>query len=94
VEEALAAIWAEVLGVERVGRQDNFFELGGHSLAAMQITALLTQRYGYQLPIRQLFEHHTLQALASAISPADLMELHPKQQRFTEMDLLMREFEI
>ena len=43
VEEALADIWAEVLGIAQVGRNDNFFELGGHSLAILQVQQKLQQ---------------------------------------------------
>ncbi|WP_281054849.1 amino acid adenylation domain-containing protein [Thauera phenylacetica] len=67
VEEALAKIWAEVLGVERVGRHDNFFELGGHSLLASMLTSRLRSAMGLDMPLRRVFEHPTLQCLATCI---------------------------
>ena len=66
VEEELAAIWREVLGVERVGVQDNFFELGGHSLLATQVLARLRDRLGFDLPLIALFEMPTIEELALA----------------------------
>lgn len=62
-EAALAAIWSEVLGVDRVGRHDNFFELGGHSLAAMRVAACAQSRHGITLPIRAFFEAPTISAV-------------------------------
>ncbi|EEF27644.1 antibiotic synthetase, putative [Ricinus communis] len=64
-EQALAAIWAEVLGHERVGRHDNFFELGGHSLTVMTLAAQLRQRHGISMPLRAVFEMPTIAALAA-----------------------------
>ncbi|WP_082542301.1 MULTISPECIES: hybrid non-ribosomal peptide synthetase/type I polyketide synthase [unclassified Rhizobacter] len=69
-ETVLAAIWAEVLGVERVGREDRFFELGGHSLAALRVQSRLRERLGVALPLRTLFEHGSLAALAAAVQAA------------------------
>ncbi|MEG1056232.1 MAG: phosphopantetheine-binding protein, partial [Janthinobacterium sp.] len=65
-ETLLAAIWAELLGVERVGRHDNFFELGGHSLLAVTLTSRLRQQ-GLHADIRVLFGQPTLAALAAAV---------------------------
>ncbi len=56
VEELLAAIWGEVLGVERVGRWDNFFELGGHSLLALVMLDRLRSQ-GWQVQVRTLFQY-------------------------------------
>uniref|UniRef100_UPI0017D49042 condensation domain-containing protein n=1 Tax=Ramlibacter sp. TaxID=1917967 RepID=UPI0017D49042 len=67
-EENLAAIWMEVLGVERVGVHDNFFELGGHSLLATLMVARLREVFGVDLPLRTLFEARTLEALAELIA--------------------------
>jgi amino acid adenylation domain-containing protein len=66
VEQALAALWAEVLGVERVGRADNFFELGGHSLLAMRLLERMRAQ-GWQVQVRMLFQHPELAAFAAAI---------------------------
>jgi amino acid adenylation domain-containing protein len=66
VEECLAAIWGELLGVERVGRADNFFELGGHSLLAVQVVERLRQR-GLQVDVRSLFASGTLRELSEAV---------------------------
>ncbi|OWQ90692.1 hypothetical protein CDN99_10915 [Roseateles aquatilis] len=63
-EQALAAIWANLLGVPRVGRNDNFFELGGDSILSLQVVAR-ARRAGWRLAPRQLFEHQSIAALAS-----------------------------
>ncbi|WCM49880.1 amino acid adenylation domain-containing protein [Pseudomonas sp. WJP1] len=65
LEQQLAAIWAEVLGVARIGRRDNFFELGGHSLLAAQASARVELELGIELPLRALFESNDLQAYAA-----------------------------
>jgi amino acid adenylation domain-containing protein len=66
-EEALGAIWREVLGVERVGAGDHFLEAGGHSLLAAQVAARVRERLGVELPVRDLFEVPVLGALAARI---------------------------
>ncbi|MBD9580531.1 non-ribosomal peptide synthase/polyketide synthase [Delftia sp. DLF01] len=66
VEQMLARIWAEVLGVERVGRQDHFFELGGHSLLALKLLERLRAQ-GWATQVRTLFQHPGLPDLAQAL---------------------------
>ncbi len=64
VEEYLAGVWQEELGVERVGADDSFFELGGTSLATMQVMVRLCQEFDIDLPLETLFSHPTLGELA------------------------------
>ena len=66
-EERLAAIWADVLGVDRVGIHDNFFELGGHSLLALRLFAKIEQGFGRIFPLATLFEAPTVKDLANII---------------------------
>jgi amino acid adenylation domain-containing protein len=68
LEQAIATIWQELLGLERVGRHDRFFELGGHSLLGMQMSVRLRDRFGVDLPLRMLFSHPTPADLALAIA--------------------------
>ena len=63
-ERELAAIWAEMLGLERVGADDNLFELGGHSLLLPRIQARIRERLGRDLPLLELFAHPTVRTLA------------------------------
>ena len=77
VEEALAAIWAEVLGVERVGRQDDFFALGGHSLLAVRVMARVRQRLGFEVTVRDVFQYPVLAELARAVAQAQRVALPP-----------------
>ena len=67
LETTLAAIWAEVLKVERVGVQDNFFELGGHSLLATQIASRVQKVLQRDVPLRAMFECSTVAELAAYI---------------------------
>ena len=60
----LAEIFAEVLGVERVGAGDNFFELGGHSLLATRVASRVRKAFQPDLPLRKIFEVPTVGALA------------------------------
>ncbi|MEG3990487.1 amino acid adenylation domain-containing protein [Microcoleus sp. S28C3] len=64
VEEVVAGIWAEVLGLERVGIRDKFLELGGHSLLVTQIATRMRDTFQVELPLRTLFESATVADLA------------------------------
>ncbi len=71
-EEVLGAIWSDLLEVERVGIRDDFFALGGHSLLATRVMARVRQALGVELPLRELFNHSTVEKLAERIDEATL----------------------
>lgn len=97
VEETLAAIWCQVLGLEQVGRLNNFFELGGDSILSLQIVAR-ANRAGLRLTPKQLFEHPTIGELAAVANTTretqfeqgvvtGSVPLTPVQRRFFEREL-------
>ncbi|WP_186082844.1 amino acid adenylation domain-containing protein [Burkholderia gladioli] len=70
LEATLAALWSELLGVARVGRQDNFFALGGHSLLAVRVIGRLRERFGEAATLKTLFEAPSLAAFAQRLALA------------------------
>ena len=68
MEKTLAAIWQEVLGIERVGIHDDFFQLGGHSLNVLQLAARVEGVCGRTVPIASLFQASTVATLTELIS--------------------------
>jgi acyl transferase domain-containing protein len=75
VEQRIADVWQEQLGIARVGVHDNFFELGGHSLLATQVLSRLREEFQIALPLGALFEGPTVAELAAAIEDALIAEL-------------------
>jgi acyl carrier protein len=75
VEQTIADIWQELLGIETVGIYDNFFELGGHSLLATQIVGRLRETFRINLPLRALFESPAIRDLAMVIEATLLKEI-------------------
>ena len=67
VEEAVAGVWRELLGVERVGADDDFFELGGHSLLGTRVIARLRRMFGVNVPIDAIFRAPTVALLAGVV---------------------------
>ncbi len=67
LEEQVAAVWAEVLGLEQVGVHQNFFESGGHSLLAMQLVFRIRTVFAVQIPLQALFAEPTVAALTRRI---------------------------
>jgi amino acid adenylation domain-containing protein len=70
LEHRLAALWAEVLRRERIGRNDNFFELGGHSLSAIQVMTRVQRELQVEIALRDLFTQPTLAEFAIAVAEA------------------------
>lgn len=86
IEQTIADIWQELLGVE-LGIQDNFFELGGHSLLAVQVTSRLRETFQVELPLQSiLFDAPTVAGLAVVIA-----ETQPKQEELQEIAALLQE---
>jgi len=96
VEQTLADIWSQVLGVGNIGVDDNFFELGGDSILSIQIIARANQA-GLRLTPRQLFQYQTIAGLAAVVGTANAVEaeqgivtghlpLTPIQQLFFEQN--------
>ena len=82
VEAALAAIWADVLGRDRVGVRDDFLDLGGHSLLATRVVARVREALDGHLTVAALFEHPTIESLAPLLAerhaPADAPAAAPR----------------
>ena len=70
VEEKLAAIYRDLLGMEKVGIHDNFFELGGHSLLATRLLSRIREHFTVEIPLRSVFEKPSIAELSEAISRA------------------------
>jgi amino acid adenylation domain-containing protein len=81
-EQTLAAIWADLLGLERVGTRSNFFELGGHSLLVAQMVSRTREEFGVELPLSALYDIANIEELAAAIEA--------KQVEDVEDDVLER----
>ncbi|MBR0552699.1 non-ribosomal peptide synthetase [Stakelama marina] len=75
-EERLAAIWCDLLGIERVGRDDNFFELGGHSLLVAKLLVAIEHEWGHRIGMAEIFRAPTLSALAERAARDERSDLH------------------
>ncbi|AFY33175.1 type I polyketide synthase [Calothrix sp. PCC 7507] len=93
IEQQIAQIWQEQLGIEVVGVNDNFFELGGHSLLAVRLVSRLREIYQVELSLRTLLEAPTIAEVANAITENLLQqpELEDMNQMLAEIESLSLE---
>ncbi|MGA2649068.1 MAG: amino acid adenylation domain-containing protein [Terracidiphilus sp.] len=68
IETKLAAIWAETLNLEHIGKRDNYFDLGGNSLLIVKLLSRVEHSLGIRVPVATLFQHSTLQAFSDAVA--------------------------
>jgi tyrocidine synthetase-3 len=90
VEETLAGIWSELLGVERVGINDNFFELGGHSLLAIKLVSTIRKEFGAEISnviaAITIFEYPTIKSLVDYIEEKEKVKTY--EDVFSKDDLI------
>ncbi len=77
VEEKLAAIWQDVLELEKVGVNDDFFELGGHSLLAIRLLSAIRKEFSVEMPIGDIFEYSTIASLQVRLQSQSGEEAEP-----------------
>jgi len=70
VEQALASLWSELLGLTSIGIHDNFFESGGHSLLATRLISRVREKFQIEVALRQLFERPTIESFAAVVEEA------------------------
>ncbi len=68
LEERLAALWSEILGVERVGVRDDFFDLGGQSILATRLAARVREELGFPFPVSELLTGPTIERMARVVA--------------------------
>ncbi|HEY4424233.1 MAG TPA: SDR family NAD(P)-dependent oxidoreductase [Pyrinomonadaceae bacterium] len=88
VEAAMAALWEELFGLQRLSVDDNFFELGGNSLLGIQLISRVRKDFQIELPLNTLFESPTAAGLAAAIA-----ETRVREKEAEEIERLLREIE-
>ena len=100
-EEILAALWGEVLGIERTGINDDFFELGGHSLKATILIAKIHKELGVEVPLQEVFKNPNIKGISdyikkakssiyNSIKPAEEREDYPLSSAQKRMYILNR----
>lgn len=93
LEEELAAIWQDLLKVEKVGRNDDFFNLGGHSLLATQLISKIRNEQGIEIPLKTIFEHSTLKNFAKSLTDKYLsQDLLPPIKRVSRDQIIPLSF--
>jgi phthiocerol/phenolphthiocerol synthesis type-I polyketide synthase E len=75
VEEAVAAIWKEVLGIDRIGVKDNFIDLGGHSLLAVQLISRIRENFDIDIPLQAIFNYPTVENMSELVFETILNEV-------------------
>ena len=88
LEQKLAAIWTEVLGLERIGINDNFFDLGGHSLLITQLLAKVRNTFDLELPLKDLFNAPTIADLAKKLGEEEKGRRGDKEEEETRKTVI------
>lgn len=81
MEQAVAGLWSELLGVEKVSRQDSFFNLGGHSLSAIRLISRLKQLLGITIALSTVFDHSTLAGFSEQLLVAAIAQKNATAKR-------------
>uniref|UniRef100_UPI00105E2CF5 non-ribosomal peptide synthetase n=1 Tax=Paraburkholderia flava TaxID=2547393 RepID=UPI00105E2CF5 len=91
LEETVARIWLDVLGVERVGRSDNFFELGGDSIFSLRVQRRIAQQLAVDIELAALFAAPTLEAFSAAVAAAQSRATTEPDRLTDEMQSILSE---
>jgi amino acid adenylation domain-containing protein len=86
IEIALAKIWCDILGLETVDIRDSFFEIGGHSLLVIRLASRIKSDLNFDLPVRTIFQHPTIEQLAPIISGQLMLDRKPQLIQLQEAD--------